>query len=62
MIEMKKAEESLKYYKGYEGKTIDETMAINVEFERLKAIASEQEADKKFVFKDFCKSDFLFFY
>lgn len=42
----------MKYYKGFTGKTADETTAFNVEFERLKLIASEKKADDKFSLKD----------
>lgn len=49
-----KAEKSLKFYKGYEGKSSEEDMAIIKEFEKLKAIMTEQKQAPKLRLADFC--------
>lgn len=51
----KKALASLKFYKGYEGKNDNEITAFTVEFERLKAFASEQKVNEKIGLKDLSK-------
>lgn len=43
----------MKYYKNYEGKTETEINVFNVEFERLKSIAREQQVDEKMHISDF---------
>lgn len=50
----KKAEKALKYYKGYKGGSSEEDMAILKEFEKLKAIVSEQKQEPKLRLADFC--------
>ena len=52
---LQKAQESLKYYKGYKGKTDSEINMFSIEFERLKSIAREQKEDEKFHVTDFSK-------
>lgn len=49
---LQKAEDALKFYKGYRGKTEMENIAICIEFERLKALAKERREDEKLHFKD----------
>lgn len=56
MIFLQKAEKALKYYKGYKGDSEKEDDAIFKEFERLKAIVTEQKQEEKFVAAEFCKS------
>lgn len=48
-----KAQDALKYYKNYEGKTELEVNLFNIEFERLKSIVKEQQADEKIHITDF---------
>lgn len=50
-----KAQKALKFYKAYKGKSEVETNVFNIEFERLKSIAKEQQADEKLHFRDFSK-------
>lgn len=50
-----KAEKALKYYKGYKGQSQKEDDAFFKEFERLKAVITEQKQDEKFVAAEFCK-------
>ncbi|XP_055299426.1 uncharacterized protein LOC129567002 [Sitodiplosis mosellana] len=50
---VQKAQEALKYYKGYKGKTDAEINMFNIEFERMKSIAKEQQADEKLRVNDF---------
>ncbi|XP_055295469.1 facilitated trehalose transporter Tret1-like [Sitodiplosis mosellana] len=50
--ESKKAEDSLKFYKGCKGEDADEVNAINAEFERLKSIAHEKKTDEKIYLQD----------
>lgn len=52
---MQEAENSLKYYKGYQGKSVEEIVAFSVEFERMKLVASKQKDDQKITMKDMCK-------
>lgn len=52
---LKKAEKSLKYYKGRKGNTEEESVAFLDEFEKLKSIATEQKVEEKIGFKDICK-------
>lgn len=56
-----KAEASLKYYKGYKGESQKEDDAIYKEFERLKAIVTEQKQEEKFVASEFCKQNKITF-
>lgn len=53
-LKFKKAESSLKYYKGRNGKTVEETVAFLDEFERLKSIAKEEKVDEKIRLQDIC--------
>lgn len=55
-----KAEKSLKFYKGYTGKSVDEVIAISAEFERLKAIANKLKVDEDIMLKDICKQQYNF--
>lgn len=50
---LQRAQESLKYYKDYKGKTDFEIKMFSIEFERLKSIAQEQKEDEKFRITDF---------
>lgn len=52
---LQKAEKSLKYYKGYTGKSIDEVLAFSAEFEKRKVIANKLKIDEKIMLKDICK-------
>lgn len=52
---LQKAEDSLKFYKGFTGNSIDEHIAFNAEFHRLKSIANEQKADEKTPLRHICK-------
>lgn len=49
------AEKSLKKYKGYKGKTIDEIIALRVEFDRLNAVAHMHKSSEKISMKDICE-------
>lgn len=42
------------YYKGYEGKSECEMLALQLEFERLKTIVKASKANEKIQLKDFC--------
>lgn len=53
--EMQKAEESLKFYKGYRGKDPMEDDAIAIELERLRTAESEQKTTESLQISDFCK-------
>ncbi|XP_055295471.1 facilitated trehalose transporter Tret1-like isoform X2 [Sitodiplosis mosellana] len=57
--QLKKAEDSLKFYKGFTGNSIDEHIAFNAEFDRLKSIANEQKADEKTPLKHIFERDSL---
>lgn len=50
-----KAKNSLKYYKGYQGKNEKEDIAIDAEYDRMKSICEHQESNQKIVLADFCK-------
>lgn len=50
-----KAENALKFYKGYKGKSKQEVDAIFKEFERQKSIASERKMEERIRPSDFCK-------
>lgn len=50
-----KAENALKFYKGCKGETVTQSAALSKELDRLKALANERQADKKFHLSDFCK-------
>lgn len=54
-----KAQNALKYYKQYKGKTEVEINVFNIEFERMKSIAHEHHADQMLRISDF--SEFFFF-
>lgn len=54
-LKLQKAEKSLKFYKGFTGNNIDEHIAFNAEFHRLKSIANEQKADEKTPLRHICK-------
>lgn len=54
-ILFQRAENALKYYEGYEGKSAAEDDALFKEFEKLKAISCEQKIDEKLHAADFCK-------
>ncbi|XP_055295169.1 facilitated trehalose transporter Tret1-like [Sitodiplosis mosellana] len=47
-----KAEKSLKFYKGYTGKSVDEVIAFSAEFERQKVIAKKLKVDERIMLKD----------
>lgn len=52
---MQKAEESLKFYKGYIGKDPMEDDAIAMELERLRTVESEQKTTETLQMSDFCE-------
>lgn len=52
---LQEAEKALKYYKGYRGESQKEDDAFYKEFERLKALITEQKQEEKFVAPEFCK-------
>lgn len=52
------AKDSLKYYKGYQGKSEAEIDAFNAEFERMKSIAQEQKIDDKLRLRDLSEYKF----
>lgn len=54
-ITLKQAVKSLRYYKGYIGKSESEDAAIQDEMERLKSVESEQKMQEKLRMSDFCK-------
>ncbi|XP_055307284.1 facilitated trehalose transporter Tret1-like [Sitodiplosis mosellana] len=43
----KKAEDALKYYKGYRGESVEENIALYDELERLNRIVNERKSDEK---------------
>lgn len=47
------AQDALKYYKGYEGKTDGEITAFTKEFDRLQSISTEQQKDHSLRISDF---------
>lgn len=51
---LKKAENALKYYKGYKSRNQDDENEFRMEFERLKSIVNVQKEDQKLCFADFC--------
>lgn len=51
----KKAEDALKFYKGFDRNNANDCIAISDEFERLKAIISDRKPDEKVHVKDLCK-------
>lgn len=50
-----KAEDSLKFYKGFNGNNVDEVVAFNAEFDRLKSIANERKMDEKTPLNAICE-------
>lgn len=54
-LQIQEAEDSLKYYKSFEGKSDQELNALNAEFERLNSIAHEKKTDEKIGLKDICE-------
>lgn len=54
---MQKAENALKFYKGCKGKTVVQSAALSKELDRMKSVANERQADKKFHLIDFCKCE-----
>lgn len=59
-MKIQEAEDALKYYKGFEGKSEIEVLALNTEFERLKLLSKEDKEGKSLQFSDFCKTIFFF--
>lgn len=57
---MQDADNALKYYKGYEGKSEMERNAFNKEFDRLQSLAKERKEDKNVHLRDFCELFFQF--
>lgn len=51
----KKAEKSMQYYKGCEGKTEKESLALLDEFEKLKSAVTVQKVDDKISFEEICE-------
>lgn len=49
-----KAEDALKFYKGYKGKHQQEDVAISMEIETLKQIINKPENVEKFRIADLC--------
>lgn len=63
LLNFQRAEDSLRFYKGCRKENIDDAVAVHNEFQRLKAIATEQKTDEKITLKDICNellSHFLF--
>lgn len=57
---MKKAEDALKYYKGYKGSNDVEELAFQKELEKLKAIVNGQKQEEiKLRLSDFCRFFFI---
>lgn len=54
-MHFQKAEQALKFYKGYKGGSEQEDDAILKELERLKSIANERKTEEKIRASDFCK-------
>lgn len=52
-----KAKDSLKYYKGYQGNSEKEDIAINAEFDRMKSISDQQKSHRNIVLADLCKQN-----
>lgn len=50
-----KADKALKYYKGCNGSTVTESIALSKELDRITKSTNQQQADKKIFFSDFCK-------
>lgn len=50
-----KAENALKYYKGFKGNCQYETAAFQAEFDRMQATSKQRKRQMKFHFSDFCK-------
>lgn len=57
-LKFQKAEKALKYYKGCDGSTVAKSAALFKELDRLKTLASQRQADKKWHFRDFCEESF----
>lgn len=53
-IQFQEAEKSLKFYKGYEGKSTDEMLALQIEFENLKESTKNSKVSEKITIRDFC--------
>lgn len=62
MSMFQKAQDALKYYKGFKGNSEVEINMFNIEFERLKSIAQEQQADEQLHFSDFSKNGLFEFH
>lgn len=52
---IQEAESALKYYKSYKGDTKEETLAIAMEFERMKKLAKREENSQRLQLADLCK-------
>lgn len=52
---MQEAKYSLKYYKGYTGKSAAEDDALNEELQRLNLTVNERKAEAKLRASDICK-------
>lgn len=57
--EVQRAEEALKFYKGYKGKDPMEDDAIAAELNRLRTVENEQKTSETLQISDFCKFLFL---
>lgn len=55
LITFQKAENTLKFYKSYKGKSEQENVMFFNEFERLKTIANESKAKERLRPSDFCE-------
>lgn len=55
VLNSKKAEKSLKFYKGCKGDSVEEIDAISREFDRMKLLEVERGQDKKLHWADLCK-------
>lgn len=55
MLVLKEAENALKYYKGYKGKSLEESRALTLEFQRLKNVIEQQRLEKRLQLNDLCE-------
>lgn len=54
-LKFQKAENALKYYKGFKGKSEQEENAMNDEFERLKSVAMKRKSNDQFQASAVCE-------
>lgn len=54
VLNLQEAEDALKYYKGYTGKSVEENIALNDELLRLQQTVIERKAEEKLKASDIC--------